>query len=98
METTPNRRATDSTIVDHENRIAALEKMSEMITEIHTVLMVTYKEPGVLRQIDNHNIFIEACKARHAENKKERIDWIKWGERGAIAAGFAWIITKIKIG
>jgi hypothetical protein len=82
-------------VLDHGSRIAALEKTSELIVEIHTVLMGTYKEPGILRAIDNHDKFIEACKARHAEDKKERIDWVKWAERLTIAAMFTWILTKL---
>ena len=82
-------------VFDHGNRIAALEKTSELIIEIHTALIGTLKEPGILREIDNHDKFIEACKVRHAENKKERIDWTKWIERLTIAAMFTWILSKV---
>lgn len=84
-------------VLDHGSRIAALEKTAELIIEIHTVLIGTLKEPGVLREIDDHARFIEACKIRHAENKKERIDWTKWIERLTIAAMFTWILSKVGI-
>jgi hypothetical protein len=88
-------------IIDHDNRLTtlekALEKTGELVLEIHTALMGTMDKPGRIREIDDHSKFIEACKVRHEENKKERIDWTKWIERLTIAAMFTWILTKVGI-
>jgi len=90
-----DRRAAN---IDHENRIVALEKTAVLIVEIHEALLGTLKIPGgLVKKIDAHEEFIEGCKSRHAENKKERIDWTKWIERLAIAAMFTWILTKVGI-
>lgn len=89
-----DRRAAN---IDHENRISVLEKTAVLIVEIHTALIGTLKEPGLIKEIKDHSEFIAGCKSRHAESKKERIDFKKWGERLVIAAMFTWIIAKLGI-
>jgi hypothetical protein len=86
-----------SKVVDHDNRITSLEKTTELILEIHTALIGNYQQPGLIREIKEHSQFIGECKQRHAENKKERIDWQKWTERGMIAATLTWLVAKVGI-
>lgn len=86
-----------SKVADHDNRLVALEKTAVLIIEIHTALIGTLKEPGLIKEIKDHTEFIASCKIRHAENKKQSIDWKKWGERLVIAAMFTWILAKVGI-
>ena len=74
-----------------------MEKTGSLIVEIHTALIGTLKEPGLIKEIKDHSEFIASCKARHAENKKERIDFVRWGERLVVAAMFTWILAKVGI-
>lgn len=66
-----------------------LNKTSASVEAIHTALMGTYDKKGLITTVKEHDEFI--CEA-----KKSRIDWIRWTERAVAAAGFAWIIGKIK--
>lgn len=86
------------TLDQHEGRISALEKTGALITEIHTALIGTLDKPGLVREIKDHSEFIAGCKARHQEQKKARIDWARWAERGIIAAALGWIVTRLKVG
>ena len=89
---------------DHENRLTALEESTKksfaLTQEIHTALIGTLDKPGLVREIKDNSKFISECKKRHEEQqaleKKERIDWWKWAERGVITAVLAWITGKIK--
>ena len=82
-------------VIDHDNRISILEKTSSLIVEIHTALIGTLKEPGLIKEIKDHTEFIASCKLRHKEEKKTKIDWIKWSERLIIASLFGVILAKV---
>jgi hypothetical protein len=77
----------------HEPRIKALEdtsmETSRLVKEMHTALIGTMDKKGLVTTIREHDEFI--CEA-----KKSRVDWIRWVERAAAAAGFAWVVARLK--
>ena len=80
----------------HEEKLKRFDKLSDQVAEIHVALIGTYDKPGLIREVKDHSKFIEEHCMQDKENKKERIDWVKWGFRGSVAAGGAWVIAKVK--
>ena len=66
---------------------------------VYKVELIENLQDGDITFCD-HSDFIAGCKRRHddeaKEEKKAKIDWFRWAERGAITAALAYVVAKMK--
>ena len=83
-------------VAEHEQKIGLLEDMATQVKEIRDKLLGTYDKKGMITKVEEHHDFIFGCIERHKEEKKARIDWARWAERGAIASVLGYMLAKFK--
>lgn len=61
------------------------------IKEIKTCVVGTAKEPGLGEMVRVLQMQVGSL----LKYKGRQIDWVRWAERGVIAACFAWLFNKV---
>ncbi len=87
-------------VKEHEQKITEFSKTSKLVVEIHTALLGNMKEKGIVTEHRENCEYLKACRIRKEkeaeEEKKSRIDWVRWIERLVATAGFAWLLARMR--
>jgi len=81
-------------------RVTALEKYSEssntMTQEIHTALLGTYSEKGLISKVSKIEEVQNECMNRRKTDKSNKFAWKVWVERSVFAGLIGLIFYKIR--